>query len=141
MLTTTNQILEQSKQGTILAHAIRLQETPQSHLYYLGVSSGDGQPLGLLGTAAGQSIRKWKRLAPIEEYLRSILSTSLIGIWLIPTDCAEPEVRKMLIRQYSLDKPLDYPPLDAERERLLKALTTSQRSRRDDGKAPDTADA
>lgn len=141
MLTTTTKIVELSRRRTILAHVVRIPLDATKHEYYMAASTNTGEPIGLVTNFDGRALRRWTRYSAVEEIL-GVISDRLVGIYMIPAEGAEREVKELFIRQYGLDKPIDYEPLEVERRYLVAALREEPRGKPDaDGKAPDPADA
>lgn len=121
--------------GTFVAHVIRLPVgLGGPFMYHLGLTLGSGTPLGLVTGARGDVLRQWKRLTAVEDYLTGI-EDRLVGMFVYPSTCAEPEVIGMLIRLYGIDTPDPLPSLDSDRTRILTALRPTSS---DNGKASDS---
>ncbi|WP_299752109.1 hypothetical protein [uncultured Tateyamaria sp.] len=124
MLTVNmRQVVEQSSGRMFVAQVIRIPSNAAAgaHIYHLGITLEDGMPLGLMTTANGEVLRKWRRFSPIEDYL-AIMPERLISITLYPMTCPLPTVVNMLINRYHLDQELKTAPLESERTRLIDAL-------------------
>ncbi len=128
MLTTTmRQIREQNNERTFVGHVFRvpLDNATGAGIYHLGITLEDGTPVGLVTSATGDVLRKWRRLNTIEELLDA-MPERLISITLYPSTCPEPAVVNMLIKQYGLERKLNLATIESERIRLLAALQSAQ---------------
>ncbi len=124
MLTVTmRQVVEQSSGRMFVAEVIRIPSNAAAgaDIYYLGITLEVGMPLGLMTTATGDVLRKWKRFSSIEDYL-AIVPERLICVTLYPTTCMLPKVVNMLVNRYHLDHELKTATLESERQRLITAL-------------------
>lgn len=129
LTTTTRQIKEKGKgsQENFFAHILRRPlPGPALFTYYVGISLGTGEPIGLVTVQTGEVLRQWKRAAAIEEWLDSIFGGQLIGAMLIPASCPESAIVDMFVQLYELNEPSGHVPLNAEREALLASLDQYQ---------------
>ena len=120
---TMRQVVEQSRGRMFVAQVIRTPSNAAAgaDIYYLGITLEDGTPLGLMTSATGEVLRKWRRFSSIEDYL-AIMPERLICVTLYPTTCLLPTVLSMLVNQYRLNRELKTAPLESERKRLIDAL-------------------
>lgn len=139
MLTiTTRQIFDRtSRKESLVAHIVRIPVSQGGpFMYNIGLALNDGTPLGMVSGARGDVLRQWKRLTAVEDYL-AVIGDRLVGMFVFPSTCPEPEVIDMLIRLYGLETPDPLPSLESDRTLLLTALRPTWSA---DGRTPDSTD-
>lgn len=122
LTTTTRNIGHLGLGGIYVAHVIRINDETGTDSYLLGLSFGNGQPIGMLVQHNSSRFRRWTRLSAVEDFL-GILRPKLAMINLYPADGPVQRLKNNMIETYRLDQAiLGDTALEQERLDLLAAL-------------------
>lgn len=138
LTTTTRNIGHLGLEGIYVAHVIRMDDDKGGDSYLLGISFGNGQPIGMVVQHNSSRFRKWSKLSAVEDFL-AILRPGVAMIGLYPVDGPVQRVKDNLIEAYRLDQEIRTDPiLEQERRRLLAALSPDRASKH--GRDPSPTD-
>lgn len=122
LTTTTRNIGHLGLGGIYVAHVIRTQDEQGNDSYLLGLSLGNGQPIGMLVQHNASRFRRWVKLSGVEDFL-NILRPKVAMLNVYPADGPVQRIKDNLIVVYRLDNPVDGDTtLEAERQGLLAVL-------------------
>lgn len=126
LTTTTRHVANLGLGGIYVAHVIRTEDETGKYNYLLGISLGNGQPIGMVTQHNGSRFRRFMRLAAVEDYV-GILRPNLVMLNMYPADGPIQRVKDNLIESYRLDNPIEgNATLEAERQNLLSVLSPGQ---------------
>lgn len=136
LTTTTRHITNLGLGGIYVAHVIRTEDETGKYHYVLGISLGNGQPIGIITHQNASRLRSFVRLSAVEDFV-AVLKPNLVMLNVYPADGPIQRVKDNLIESYRLDNPIiGNITLETERRDLLAVLSQGQAST--DGRNQDT---
>lgn len=122
LTTTTRNIGHLGLGGIYVAHVFRMMDDDGNDTYVLGLSFGNGQPIGMVTQHNASRFRRWPRLSSVEDFL-AILRPKVASITVYPVDGPIQRIKDNLIDLYMLAHPVPYETtLEIERRDLFSAL-------------------